>query len=256
MSGAHVPNIYTWDGAALATIAPATTGIQNDNNVVVSSIFSTYYGDLVYVWAWKFESWGDAWFDAIYVGMRNTAQSGTPPAFVTTYYPQMQTIAVPVGKTGFYATNLSNPMAAPTVLPYAYNGPGGEYLALATQYYTEIGAIVDPAVIYDTAAASYPFTFTVTDPGLVTTDVPQAFAATPSLSYADATGNISWVLTTIPCTGAPWTDADVTAIESVGFHLESFVGDTLILNRLGIEVDYTPIPPTRNNKGCLAFLVS
>lgn len=242
LSPAHVPNIYSWDGAALTTIAPATTGITDDDKVVVLSAVN--FKGLCFIWGEKTESWGDSWFDSLYFGSLTIV--GNPViGFSDSWDATVQTFTAPIGNQGFFANQSAAPLVALTETSAMY---------FAANYYTDANAVA-PAVIYENTGSPVG-QFTLIDPGLADNAAASAFQSIPTYSYADGTGTFSWVLTTVPCTGVPWTQSSVDAIESVGFELDFYIGNKLIINRLGIEVDYTPIAITRNNKGCLNFLVS
>jgi hypothetical protein len=122
------------------------------------------------------------------------------------------------------------------------------------------GAAADPVDLYTCDGGDWSYglpQFTLVSTGIVDTELLEGISFQPSYSVADATGLISWgPLTTVPCTGVAWTETSVNNISGVGFHLDEYLGSQVKLLRLGIEVSYTAVPPTRNNKGCLSFLVS
>lgn len=228
----HVPNIYQWDGAALTTYAPSTTGVVDDDLVVVLSIGS-FKGGLVFMSGQKLETWGDDWFDFLYYGTYWSNNPGIPFA-----WSQVQTFTAP-GGVGYAQSPNTCPMAV--------------YSDTSTMQFAINDYFNNSTLIYQNATNPFGL-FSLLDTDTSNYGMPIAFETRPSHSYADATGNISWSLATVPCTGAAWTSTNVTAVESVGFHLEFYVGDYLILNRLGLLVTYTPIDNVP--KGCLGFLVS
>lgn len=239
------PNIYSWDGAAVTTFAPATTGIDDDSKVVVLSI-SSISGALVFITSGTVDSWGDPFPDVSFGIYWYDAVPGVPggPAVGWSWDPIRQTIT---SANGFTFNDRAAPLA-----------PFNNALWFGINPWD--GAAAEPVDLYTCAGGDWSYglpVFTIVSTGIADTELLEGISFQPSYSVADATGLISWgPLTTVPCTGVAWTETSVNNISGVGFHLDEYLGSQVKLLRLGIEVDYTAIPPLQNNKGCLSFLVS